>query len=149
MELVAVLAVVGGGGLGDWCTPEDALDVGHGWWVRAGHGVGVERWVTLEVDVEGDTSVDLVALGCATASVVAVELGVAHVSSLRVGRVPVCEIQSVAEWNRCRKSCLGKWEVFLECLWGIWADVFVSLALVFGGRSILLIDCWSCASWLD
>lgn len=48
VELLAVLAYVSGGLLGDGGTPESTLDVGDRWWVRAS-SAWVDARVTLEV----------------------------------------------------------------------------------------------------
>ncbi len=79
MEVVTVLALVVCCIGGDLDTPSDTLDVGDRARIRAVGTVRANAWVTLEVDVEGLASIQLIAIACATDGVVAIQCLVAEI----------------------------------------------------------------------
>lgn len=117
LELLAGLALVGGGGGIDAGAPQGALEGGHGWWVGAvtapdswcGAGVGrwVEGWVTLDEDVEGSAELVAVTEGSAGLDVVALEGAEAKVGLGAGGSVQVTEdllVDGVANrWDSGRR----------------------------------------------
>lgn len=62
MEAVTPLASVGSGVGVDLNTPLNTFDVGQGCRVGAVLGIGVQSWVSLIIDVEGDATVLLIAV---------------------------------------------------------------------------------------
>lgn len=85
------MAGVGGGVGRDRVAVESALDVGQGRWVRAGWVIGVEGWVTLEVEVEGLAEGGCVAVSGALADIVAGERVQTKVASLLSAALKVGE----------------------------------------------------------
>ena len=79
MEIVAILAVIDSGFLGNTGAPECALDVREAGGVGAG-GAWVDSRVTFEVDVEGCAEVDGVAELLALDGIVGLESVEPHVA---------------------------------------------------------------------
>ena len=79
VEVIAVLAVIDSGFLGDSGAPERALDVGKAGRIGAG-GAGVDGRVTLEVDVEGSAEINRVAELLALDGIVGLESVEPHVA---------------------------------------------------------------------
>jgi len=107
VEVLAVLADVGGVGGGDGATEEGALDVGLGEGVGASGG-GVDGRVALEEDVEGAAAGDGAADGRAGGGVVRRQVDQTHVGAALDGGLEVGEGASVAlgrgrEVGECRK----------------------------------------------
>lgn len=100
MELLAVLAGVGGGGVVDHGTPECTLVVGDRGWVRAAVlGGWVEGWVALNVDVEAGAGRGGVAVGGTSADVVGSQGLESKVGCGGGGCVVVNECLGVARWS--------------------------------------------------
>lgn len=73
LEARSPLTIVVGIGFVDGSRPKDTLDVGSTWGIGAGVHVWVDGWVALEIDVEGKTIFDRIALGCADTSIISVK----------------------------------------------------------------------------
>lgn len=73
MEAVTPLAAVGSGCCLDLDTPSDALDVRYRGRIGALAAIWINRWITLEVDVEGLASRQLIAVFGAGVCIVAIE----------------------------------------------------------------------------
>lgn len=125
--------------LADWDTPPDTLNIGNGRRVGALLGIWVERWVTLEVDVESYTAGDVVALGGTSERVVAVQGGVSKVRGGGCGGFKVGEVERIATWDWCAVCISREWLVALKGIWCIRAE---SISVMVGlDRQIAELTC--------
>jgi hypothetical protein len=70
---------VGGCCGSSWNTRKDTLDIGERGRIRAALCIRVQSGISLEVEIESNTSSLLVTKACALVGVIAIEVGVAHV----------------------------------------------------------------------
>lgn len=63
----------------NWNTPKDTLDIGERGLIRTALCTRVQSWVSLEVEIESNTSSLLITKVCALVGAMAIEVGVAHV----------------------------------------------------------------------
>lgn len=99
LKVVAPLAQIGCLARGERSTPESALVIGRAWRVGAADGVWIERWVTLDVNVESNATRCLVTRTCALQSVVAGQGVEAHVARSAHGASKPFENLTVPVWG--------------------------------------------------
>lgn len=119
LEVVAPLALVGGGVIADWSAVENTLDHAGGGWVVATN-TWVDGWVTLVVDVEGPAVGGGITLLLALDGVVGSKSVVAKVTVLLSGTLQVGEGETVALRSGCTGGCRGDVSIGQEGRCGVW-----------------------------
>lgn len=138
-ELASELAGVDVVGSGDGGAPPDTLDVGDTGWVGAASVVRVDRWVTLEVDVERSASSDGIALVGTRLDVVGVQEGEAQVVVGVWRGLGVVEDALESDWSWRSLSLRRVVWVCAECGSCVWVGfVADSSWLRVAGRGITL-----------
>ena len=135
LELVAVLAHVGGGGFGGGDTPEGTLDCRSSSGIRAGIR-RVEGRIALVEDVEGEAGGHTVAVCGAGLDVVRGEGVVAEITRAGHGAIIVGEGARVAGGREGEHGDAGKEKRVLEARDGVWeggGSVKVGLGSAGGG----------------
>lgn len=119
VEVLTVLAGVGGGLAGDAGSPESTLVVGDGWWVGA-RWAWVHGWVTLNVDVEGAAELVVVAVHGALVHIVVVEDVVGKIGVLLSGAVKIAKFLDVRKRRRLAVRKSAPERVVLEADISVW-----------------------------